>query len=452
MAVAKVILNGVTQMDLTSDTVGSSTALSGYTGHGANGEAFQGAYAIPSGTLSITANGTYDVASYASANVAVSGGGGSSIYTASIYTRAYYNNLDPSLLNYDTFAVTSPSGSVISNVGEYFTFSSGDILQVTMSGQIYENMLPLCSLSEIATTSYIAPATDLRIEVCIDLARAHADFVTDIFEKKANGVFLGSYIGEYEDSRYTYVKASAFTFTSITTASFPSATVIQTSAFAHTGHLSKVYFPLVSRFQAYALYNCCISEASYSLATSVMSWAFATCQLKRVDFPLLNVISASVFMNNGDLTSVSIPNATTIGSHAFSSCASLPLVSFTKAQTIGISAFFGCTSLSTAIFSYESATGGMLNGSAFSKCCNLLSLYLFGGFYQLSNVNAFTSTPISNYTTSTGGVYGSIFVPESLYSSYISATNWTTYSDRIVSLTDAQIQNVLTYGTHEPQV
>jgi len=54
----------------------------------------------------------------------------------------------------------------------------------------------------------------------------------------------------------------------------------------------------------------------------------------------------------------------------------------------------------------------------------------------LGNINAFVDTPISTRTDSTGGVQGSIFVPESLYSSYIAATNWATYSARFVSMTD----------------
>ena len=44
------------------------------------------------------------------------------------------------------------------------------------------------------------------------------------------------------------------------------------------------------------------------------------------------------------------------------------------------------------------------------------------------------STPISNYTSSTGGVYGSIYVPASLYNDYVTDTNWSAYSARIVSV------------------
>lgn len=76
MAISKIILNGVTQMDLTGDTVVADKLLSSYTAHGADGEPITGTSTaiVPSGTKSITANGTgIDVAQYASVDVAVSG-------------------------------------------------------------------------------------------------------------------------------------------------------------------------------------------------------------------------------------------------------------------------------------------------------------------------------------------------------------------------------------------
>lgn len=77
MAISKIILNGVTQMDLTGDTVAADKLLSAYTAHGADGEPITGTSTaiVPSGTKSITENGTgIDVAQYASVDVAVSGG------------------------------------------------------------------------------------------------------------------------------------------------------------------------------------------------------------------------------------------------------------------------------------------------------------------------------------------------------------------------------------------
>ena len=57
----------------------------------------------------------------------------------------------------------------------------------------------------------------------------------------------------------------------------------------------------------------------------------------------------------------------------------------------------------------------------------------------LTSTNTFASTPISTYTTSTGGVYGSIYVPDTLLDSYKAANNWKTYSARFVGLTSAEI-------------
>jgi hypothetical protein len=50
----------------------------------------------------------------------------------------------------------------------------------------------------------------------------------------------------------------------------------------------------------------------------------------------------------------------------------------------------------------------------------------------LSGAAVFTSTPMSNSTYT--GEFGSIYVPASLVDAYKSATNWTTYANRITAL------------------
>lgn len=95
--VSKVILDGVTIMDVTQDTINSTNTLTGFTGHKNDGVSFTGSYTPMgmtitdvveqdggtirtitgteiSGTKQITENGTYDVSQYASADVSVSGG------------------------------------------------------------------------------------------------------------------------------------------------------------------------------------------------------------------------------------------------------------------------------------------------------------------------------------------------------------------------------------------
>ena len=113
-------------------------------------------------------------------------------------------------------------------------------------------------------------------------------------------------------------------------------------------------------------------------------------------------------------------------------------------QYLSASAFGVCTSLSKVLLSRFGATTAGISGNAFRSCYNLLSVYLFHPVVvTLTDVTAFSLTPIAGRTDSTGGIEGSIFVPESLYNSYISATNWATYSSRFVSLTSAQMDAVI---------
>lgn len=71
MSVKKIQFDGNTLIDLTQDTVVASKLHSGYTAHDANGDVITGSYSPPSGSMNITANGTYDVTDKASAVVAV---------------------------------------------------------------------------------------------------------------------------------------------------------------------------------------------------------------------------------------------------------------------------------------------------------------------------------------------------------------------------------------------
>jgi hypothetical protein len=76
MAVNKVDFGGETLIDLSNDTVSVDNLLKGIIAHAANGEEIVGqlditGYVKPSGTKTITSNGTHDVKNYASAKVNV---------------------------------------------------------------------------------------------------------------------------------------------------------------------------------------------------------------------------------------------------------------------------------------------------------------------------------------------------------------------------------------------
>ena len=224
--------------------------------------------------------------------------------------------------------------------------------------------------------------------------------------------FVTCTLTEYTNDRVTSIGKYAFySAVSLTTISFPNVTSIGSSAFTYCSMLTTVSFPVCK---------------------TINQLAFGYCsKLTAVSFPKVTSINYGVFYFCTSLTTVSFPVCTSIGSNAFSFCTSLTTVSFPVCTSIGSNAFYFCTSLTTVSFPVCASIGSY----AFRNCRNLLSLYLnAGGVCTLTNSNAFSSTPIAGYTTSTGGVYGSIFVPASLVDAYKTATNWTYFADRIAAI------------------
>ena len=232
----------------------------------------------------------------------------------------------------------------------------------------------------------------------------------------------------------TSIGSYAFYYCSkLTTASFPSCTFIGSYAFSYCSSLTTVSFPLCTYIGGYAFYYCSkLTTASFPSCTFIRSYAFQNCsKLTTVSFPSCTSIDVYAFYNCYSLTTISFPSCTSIGNYAFYSCSSLTTVSFPSCTSIGTGAFQSCLNLTTANFPSCVSIGSYV----FRTCYSLLSLYLTGSSIAfLSNSNAFSSTPIAGYTTYTGGVYGSIFVPSSLYSTYIASTNWTYFSSRFVSV------------------
>ena len=199
----------------------------------------------------------------------------------------------------------------------------------------------------------------------------------------------------------------------------------------------------------------------------VSAYAFYRCSLafSSLDLPLCVSIYSSAFWGCTGLQIAILSACTSIYSAAFSGCTNLQSLIIPVCKSIALSGISNCTYLSyvygtgltiaTTVFRYRYSLRTIILGSAcsyigqsaFGSCRNLLSVYLLGSnVCKLSAANAFAGTPISNSTASTGGVHGSVFVPASLYATYIASTNWVNYSARLVSLTDAEIAQILIYG------
>ena len=229
------------------------------------------------------------------------------------------------------------------------------------------------------------------------------------------------------------INSCAFSYCEgLTTVSFPSCKSIGYSAFYYCSVLSTISFPSCTTISDGAFMYCrSLTSVNFPSCTNVGLSAFYGCyNLSIISFPVCKNIQGNAFPGT-KITEANFPNVSSIAYYAFSGCSSLITANFPSCTTIQSNAFAGCSVLSTISFPLCAS----ISSYAFQSCYNLLSVYLLGSSVpKLANANAFYSTPISDYTTSTGGVYGSIFVPSSLYNSYLTATNWSLYSDRIVSV------------------
>lgn len=203
---------------------------------------------------------------------------------------------------------------------------------------------------------------------------------------------------------------------SLARVSFPACESIAYNAFEGCSALSSVSFPVCFGISSYVFQNCVnLSLAYLPAALSLGSYAFEFCsRLTHVTLDACSRIEISVFYNCSALSEIRLPVCQSIGNQAFWTCALLQTV---YAPSISYVAY-----------------------SAFYRCFHLLSVYFTGSSVaSLASLTAFGSTPISNYTASTGGVNGSIFVRQSLLSAWRTSTNWVAYSSRFVGLTDEEI-------------
>lgn len=212
----------------------------------------------------------------------------------------------------------------------------------------------------------------------------------------------------------------------------------------------------ISKVGMYAFYSCIsLTGVSFPSASIIQERAFFYCtKLKYADMQSVRDVGAYAFTSCSSLSTVNMPSISTIGTSAFQSCYSLKYMELPSLVRMSSYAFANCNNLEKAIFpncvdmwAYAFNNCYKLNevqvrvsqiySRAFANCHCLLSLYLLGSSVAqiLSTISqTFLSTPIYNYTTSTGGEYGTVYVPSSLYDAYISAAQWSTISSRIASI------------------
>ena len=107
--------------DTSAADAAASDIVRGKTAYGANG-LITGTHDLPSGSISITDNGTVDVTNYATAVVNVQGGGGATLLAAWDFTSSLTDSVNGFAATLGGSATQDSSGVSIPNLNSYVTF------------------------------------------------------------------------------------------------------------------------------------------------------------------------------------------------------------------------------------------------------------------------------------------------------------------------------------------
>ena len=458
MAISKLILNGEVQMDVTSDTVTAGSMLSGTTATKNDGTKATGTIATKTSS-DLTASGatvTAPAGYYANAaskavattthpNPTVSFNSSTRVVTASHAQTAGYVTAGTT-----TSTITISAGSAFPpavTITKNPTFSMN-----SATGVVTASYTGSSSITPTVTSGYVSQGT----------AGVVSTTGTSTYQltSKAAATFYPS-TADQTIASYRWLTGTqtikSVTTSNLTAENIAEGVVVRVGDSNNASRIAQITGTHSGGGGGYTIDQIAMKSISGSIsgdATYIGSYTFYNIlSLTTASFPSCSVIFNAAFSGCRNLTTAYFSSCKTIGLSAFYYCSKLETISFPICSIISSSAFYSCYSLKTinlpvgrSIYSYAfygcSSLNTMSIGScssiynyAFAYCRTLLSLYLLSSnVATLGSTNAFTSTPISTYTTYTDGVYGSIFVPSSLYNSYLTATNWAVYSARFVSV------------------
>ena len=387
----------------------------------------------PSGTLTISENGEYNVYSYASASV--------DVHPSISLSETYLSN--------GSYTIT----------GE---FNGGMVTVNVPSPQFVTE-----SLSVSANGTYTpGQGIDGYSQVVVDVPQSVTGFTQkNITEGNIEIINL--------NNSASFVVSNAFMSNStIQTVNLPYATEVRGSAFYGCKTVNQVSLPVCSFIGYDAFFNCSLlSQVSLPMCSSIGNNAFYGCKtVNQVDLPMCSYIGAYTFYNCSLLSQVSLPMCSYIGDNAFYSCTSLSQVDLPMCSYIYNKTFQFCTSLTKVslpvcssiyklAFAYcyslsqvDLPMCNTIGNNAFADCesliqvslpmCSYIASYAFAGCSSLSIITigyssvcslydsyVFNRTPIESGT-------GSIYVPASLVDAYKSASGWSYFSSQIFPISE----------------
>lgn len=412
--------------DMTTSFSAPSYPLAVY--FSADGIYFNKAY--PSGTLSITSNGTYNVYGYSSANVSLPTQAAQTFYVSTadqtISSGVY-------LTGTQTIKSVTTSNLTASNIASGVTVKIGDAEDESRIAQITGTYEPAyyqafrsiaCKNVIDCSATYmqeyfnsLSIISSYQFADCTFSASDIINFpnVSEIYSlafASQEAVIVGNNTISFNFPSLSYMPYNTTNFEEqflrngrITHVSMPIVPNITSSMFQSCNGLLSVYAPNVTSIGAGAFSEAQhLQIADYSICSYIAREAFYHCySLSSINFPNCSYVGRSAFAYCSNLTSASFPECTTVDSSAFYYCINLIDSYFPKCTTIRYQAFSGCTKLTTidALSCISIGDGAFysclsLSSINFSKC-TYIGATAFGYCTNLTSVNFPECTTVSTY-------------------------------------------------------
>jgi len=247
---------------------------------------------------------------------------------------------------------------------------------------------------------------------------------------------------------------------------FPMCETVGESAFANCSSLSYVSMMRCKVIWGSAFYNCTkLSSVYIPSCEHVGGWAFRGCRsVRTIDLPACEYVGSEAFSTCYALSSVSLPKCRTLLDGAFMDCSELTLAELPECETVEASAFFRCRKLSNAYLPKCEAVGShafdgcweinelrlpacrTIGSSAFKSCISLWEVtlsaceYIGGRAFEDTDLLKLDMRGVSAVPVAEPDAFyrvlrlSSIYVPSSLYSDFVSASVWSSYASKLISV------------------